>query len=412
MGKRALTRLIGTLTAILTVAASGAATSQTAPVEVLNSQVQLGDLFAEQHLHVITAPDSATAATAATGDSLTATGENQNLHVTSTQSLRATSAALTSIAADQGAGALLSATTAAVGNTATLGTCCGLVSGTATQTVTNAGQTTADTYVGTSAGPTGQVSADSSAVANTQGWEVVNGTTQPVAIQTNQGLVHAYVNATICCVSGGSGYSATAVGDNVTVDATNASVDAQVNQTQSDGPVQATILVNQTSASDLTAAATASANNINIAADSGTTSLASSQSNASSVSANSSVQLESWSGAATVSAYGVGNSALAANAGPQTNMTTSQTNSGDVTASASFTGGDGGAAGVAATAVGNAASGYACPSCQGGVGANNTQVNSGPVHAATTATVTGGASVNGQASAIGNSATFQVKSGH
>jgi hypothetical protein len=414
MGKRALTRLTGTLTAILTVAISGAATSQTAQVQVLNSQVQLGDVFSQQQLHVTTPPDTATAATSAVGDSFTATGENQNLQATSIQTLGAKSAALTSLVADRGAGTLVGATTSAVGNTATFGTCCGLVSGSATQTVTSAGQTTADSYVGTGGGPTGQVSVDSSAVANTQGWEVVNGTTQPSAIQSNQGLVRAYVNATICCVSGPSGYAATAVGNNVTVDATNSSVNAQATQDQATAPVQATVLVNQTTAGDFISAATATANNINIAADTGTTSLASTQTNGSAVSADNEVQLQTWSGTATVSSYSVGDSAIASNSGPQTNMTVSQTNNGDVSATASFTGGDmtSGGVNLVSTAVGNAASGYACPSCKGGVGANNTQVNNGGVHASSAATFTGATSVNAQASAVGNTATYQVKSGH
>jgi hypothetical protein len=419
MGKRALTRLTGTLIAILTVATSGAATSQTAPtqgaqVQVLNSQVQLGDVFSQQQLHVTTSPDIATAATSSVGNSFTATGENQNLQATSTQTLGAKSAALTSLVANQGADTLVGATTSAVGNTATFGTCCGLVSGSARQIVTSAGQTTADSYVGTGGGPTGQVSVDSSAVANTQGWEVVNGTTQLSATQSNQGLVRAYVNATICCVSGPSGYAATAVGNNVTVDATKSSVNAQATQDQATAPVQATVLVNQTTTGDFISAATATANNINIAADTGTTSLTSTQTNSSAVSADNEVQLQAWSGTATVSSYGVGNSAIASNAGPQTNMTVSQTNNGDVSATASFTGGDATSGGVnlVSTAVGNAASGYACPSCQGGVGANNTQVNNGGVRATSTATVNGAATVNTQASAVGNTATYQVKSGH
>ena len=105
---------------------------------MLNSQVQLGDVFSQQQLHVTTPPDTATAATSSVGNSFTATAENQNLQATSTQTLGAKSAALTSLVADHGADTLVGATTSAVGNTTTLGTCCGVVSGSARQTVTNA----------------------------------------------------------------------------------------------------------------------------------------------------------------------------------------------------------------------------------------------------------------------------------
>ena len=64
---------------------------------------------------------------------------------------------------------------------------------------------------------------------------------------------------------------------------------------------------------------------------------------------------------------------------------------------------------VAAEAVGNSVTGYACSQCDGQMDVTNAQTNSGNVSATATTTIRGnGRSVATGANAIGNSATFYV----
>ena len=61
------------------------------------------------------------------------------------------------------------------------------------------------------------------------------------------------------------------------------------------------------------------------------------------------------------------------------------------------------------TSVGNAVTGYACSQCGGDVNVNNNQTNSGNVTATATTTINGsGRNVIAGANAVGNAATFYV----
>ena len=64
---------------------------------------------------------------------------------------------------------------------------------------------------------------------------------------------------------------------------------------------------------------------------------------------------------------------------------------------------------MSATAVGNAAQGLVCSTCDGGVGITNTQSNSGSVRASASYRGPATGSVVGAASAVGNTATFTVR---
>ncbi len=100
---------------------------------------------------------------------------------------------------------------------------------------------------------------------------------------------------------------------------------------------------------------------------------------------------------------------MAANAGPTTELSNTQTNTNGTEATASFTGGNGYDASASATAVANAVTGFACSDCGGVLTATNSQTNSGGVGAAASVTITGSnRSVNSVATATGNSATFYV----
>lgn len=119
-----------------------------------------------------------------------------------------------------------------------------------------------------------------------------------------------------------------------------------------------------------------------------------------------------FTGALSASSYGVGNSAVAHNAGADARFVTDQSNSGAVTAYTAVAGGGGvGATGVS-MAVGNMASGAVCAACgPASLVADNRQTNAGAIVAATTMVSGGVSHVVGAATAVGNAATYTVR-GH
>jgi hypothetical protein len=119
-----------------------------------------------------------------------------------------------------------------------------------------------------------------------------------------------------------------------------------------------------------------------------------------------------FTGALSASSYGVGNSAVAQNAGADGRFVTDQSNSGRVTAYTAVAGTGGvGATGVS-MAVGNMASGVVCTTCgPATLVAANRQTNAGLITASTTMVSGGAGHVVGAATAVGNAATYSVR-GH
>jgi len=115
-------------------------------------------------------------------------------------------------------------------------------------------------------------------------------------------------------------------------------------------------------------------------------------------------------GSAASIAYGVGNSFMAGNFGAETLIDAVQLNEGGgVEVIADFTGAEGYDASSTATAIGNAATGYACSDCQGRIVATSQQVNNADVSATGSVNVTGYArSATGVANAVGNTASYYV----
>ncbi|WP_417497945.1 holdfast anchor protein HfaD [Maricaulis sp.] len=109
----------------------------------------------------------------------------------------------------------------------------------------------------------------------------------------------------------------------------------------------------------------------------------------------------------TLSAEGVGNSAVISNIGADAFMGLDQTNDGAVNAATTFTGGAGGVALASATAFGNAATTYVCSECPVTAYGNMNQTNNAAISSVVTGQMTSGSMLSGTATAIGNSATFQ-----
>ena len=398
------------LTAILLSAAATSLIPSGAFAQASNqttvNQVQLGDVFAQQTINVTEAPNGVSAATTAIANAATGIGSGAAMDYEATQQLSADSHAIGTANVAGGYSSGLYVTTSANGNTGTAGTCCAATTGNVNQNIGGYHAVTAESYANTG-GYTDTVSVDSAAVGNTQGWEAVNGSVNSTTTQVHYGTTDAQTSANIAAANEAS-YSATAVANNVTTDLTNSSANQTVSQDTYGYEDTANVSVMQGYGTDVAAAATSTANNINVTSDGGDVSLNADQRDGKPVIATSSVNIDNWSGGATSSAYGVANSAIVSNAGPNTTVNATQNAIGPVTVTASLTGGAGGDGLASATGVGNAVSGYACASCNGVVRGSATQTSAGGV--STTATVTGGTmnSATGISTAIGNTATFVV----
>ena len=406
MRAAAKTRPAGTSAAILTCALlSAAATSvafaQDAPAsvgrDVINGQVQLGDVFADQRIVVTTAEQTVNAATAV-GNIASATGVGGDLSFTSTQTNAGAIKATATTQADD----------SATGNAGTAGTCCGAISGSSHQTsgdkdVTAGGYLDVATYAYA-------LSNDAAAVGNTQGWLTSNGAVRALSEQRLTGSVVADASSRSGEVETLAGTSATAVGNDVTASGTGASsVDLVTDQANSGFAVTATVTGQHAAGDEVAGQATATSNNVTIENEGGASLSAHTQVSSAAVTADAAYGLGTWN-SATVASYGVGNSVYASNIGAQTELGIDQTNTGAVTGKASLVASSGGGdTYVSATAVGNAAQGLVCSTCDGGVGISNSQNNSGAVRAVASYHGPATGSVVGAASAVGNTATFTVR---
>lgn len=418
MPARAKTRTAGRATsALLSLWLCAAATSAPAQTDApqasqaINGQVQLGDVIANQSLHVESADDQAAGEAVALGNTASAVGQNADLAFTSTQRVGEVLVnANSAVQVDKSAGDLLNNIASATGNTSTAGTCCGATTGSTSQTVDPGAVIYANGFSNAGA-LSAQASADSTAIGNTHGWESANGSVDASSSQAQGGKVSADNGVSLPVgTSGEGGYSATAVSNDVSATATNASsVALRTNQTVTGAGTHADVQATQDGGDTVLTQATATGNNVTVVADGGSAALTDAQANDAEVTAQSDLRLNGWN-SASASAYGVGNSALMDNTGYGTSVANTQSNTGAVTVAASLTGGSGGEGQVAATAVGNAVSAYACATCNGGVEAKSTQVNSGAIHATSTFTAGAVGSAGSAASAIGNTAAFQVRS--
>ena len=375
----------------------------------LNEQVQLGDVVAGQTLNVQQATTGASAVTTSVANAVSAGATNADLAFQSSQSASGAVAANTSVLVNGGGSQYLIGSTSATGNTATASTCCGTLSGTSTQNLTGPGVgATSDVYHGGYAATT---SVDATALGNTQGWNTNSGVINATSNQSSSGGVSAVNTATVQATDSAS-YTATSVANDVEAYGASSPVTLTVNQSQS-GVTQAIAANAQDYGEDAASTTSAVANNFNVYSDSYGNFIDATQANTGAVNVSNNQTVGTWYGTTATTGYGVGNSTVVANAGSYTQATTDQNNAGAITVNASLYGGslgDGGAAYVSATGVGNAVSAYACAICNGTISAHNRQVNSGSVHAGAALTAQNVTTASGVASAVGNTASYDVVS--
>ena len=384
---------------------AGAATSQ-----IVNNQVQLGDVFATQQLDVVTASSDTTAVTTATGNSLGGTVQSGDLDIQSHQSVAGAVAAQTvvNIAAD--GGDTTSMTTAATGNTGDAGIDSGgTLSGNFVQTSTSA-SISGESQLNAQDAQTGNAAFAVQAIANSQGFGATDSTVNATVGQSSTSNAVANGGAVVGFIPGDASFSAAAVGNNVTSVGVGASTQTLgVTQSQAGDLVQGAQFTNLGTSQNTNTSATATGNNVNATNEQGAFTVGVNQDNQSFVHAQA-VETSFEFGGASTSAFGVGNSTLAGNFGPSIVLNNTQVSGANgVEATASFTGDSGFDSFTSATAMGNAAIGFACSACGGVMTVHNSQTNLGDAGATATTTLTSGArSVRGTATAVGNNGTFYV----
>jgi hypothetical protein len=393
-----------------TLAATVVHTAATSQSIVLNDQMQSGDIFAGQTLNVVDVSDSSALVTAAGGNDFTGSVVGSTAAVTSNQSLTGDVRAEGIMNVDGGSGASTVISVAATGNSGESNvTNVGTITGTTTQTVGAVEVTALGEYVGPNA-RTGGLTSSVQAVANSQGYGVQDSDTDVVVNQSSAALTQADGGGTLQYTDGTALFSALGTSNNVTAVGTNVSNQRMViNQSMTGERTQASVYAAAGNAQDINAQATATANNVSATGVGGEHNLTIDQTNTAYL--RSEVDLTSFQfGSASANAYGVGNSVMAGNFGPDITLNNTQVNSGgSIEVISRFTGDNGYDAYTTATAVGNAVTGYACSDCQGRMTINNSQRNASDISATGVATTTGShRSVSSVATATGNTGSFYV----
>ena len=397
------------MAAAIPLLTAGAATSQSS--SATNDQTQSGAIDSEQTLNVETVTDQTTATTTATGNAFSGAVASGALDVESSQELQGPVTANAVLNVDTNISQTTTVATTATGNAGesdALGG--GALTGTITQDIGAPVLVRANDQIEGASAQGGDISAATSATANTQGLGTDGGSINVGVTQTSLASVEADGGAVLEYSPGTATFSAVAVGNNVTSTGTNDSTQTlDISQTMNGDHTQATKFIAFGNGQVVDASASASADNIAIANDAGPVDATTSQDNEGYVRAQVDTSAYEF-GQASGTAMGVGNSLVAAESGRSLSLADSQVNNGAgvqvITTVEGTTGYD--LAG-SSSAFGNSATGYACTTCGGQISVANTQLNTTGVGASTTITLAGSArSVTATANAVGNSATFYV----
>ena len=373
----------------------GAATSQTTPSTVLNTQVQFGDVFSEQTLNVETVTDYTSANTTATGNLYSAATDSSGLDIRSNQTSSGDVLANTLVNVETHSGAQTYLSTTASGNLGDANVYAGTLTAVFNQTVT-ASTLKANSQVEAAEAETGEVAAATQAVANTQTLGISYGAAGVRVNQANAGDVYADGGAIYGYVAGSAELTAGAMGNNIALSGDGGSgVRIVGDQRNTADTVQAAHFTAYGQAQDARTTAIAAANDFNAVNQGYLLDATVNQANQAYVRAQAEGSAANFGAGAAV-ANGVGNNAVMGAIG------------GGVEAVAAFTGGEGYDGLASASASGNAAVGYACSQCSGRMTVDNSQTNTTDIGAAATASLTAGRSISGVANAVGNTATYYV----
>lgn len=393
-------------------AAATEAAAQTPPQDnslVLNNQLQLGDVFADQTLNVVDSQDQVTVGTTANGNEFSGAVENGAVTVRSTQDMRGDSVATTSVTLGGDTSGPVAVNSNAGGNYLAASGYDADVTVEATQRNTG-GLVGAQTEVGDEnarllAGGVVSATATSNTTSLYGEGSFVRGTVE----QSSDATVRAYSRLDSQYVPAAAEVQAQAMGNAIGVNSGQTSgQNLGFDQTSTGDFIEAEASANTGNGWDLAARARAVGNYANSYNSGGSVEVGSAQDNSSFIRSAATTTAYDY-GRAQAYASGAGNQLSVGNNDIFVEIDTTQINTGGVDVSANFSGTNGYDVYVGAEAVGNAVTGYACSECQGYLEARNTQTNSGDVSAQASTIVAGSnRAVISSATATGNSATFYV----
>jgi hypothetical protein len=393
------------------VAATEAA-AQTPPQDntlVLNNQLQLGDVFADQTLNVVDSQDQVTAGTTATGNNASGSVENGAITVRSNQDMRGDSVATTTATLGGDTSGPVAIQSTANGNYLAVSAYDADLTVEAVQRNTG-GLVSATTEVGDEtarllAGGVVAANAGSNTTALYGQGSVVGGSVE----QSSSATVRAYSRLDSQYVPAGADVTAQATVNALGVNSVQTSgQNLGIDQTSSGDFVEAEASANTGNGWNLASRARAVANSANLYNSGGSVVTTSRQDNSAFVRAAATTTAYDY-GRAQAYARGAANELSVGNNDIYVEIDNTQINTGGVDVSARFSGTNGYDVYVGTEAVGNTVTGYACSECRGYLEARNTQTNSGDVSAQASTVVAGSnRAVISSATATGNSATFYV----
>lgn len=393
-------------------AAATEAAAQTPPQDntiVLNQQLQLGDVFADQTLNVVDSQDQVTAGTTTTGNNASGSVENGAITVQSDQDMRGDSVATTTATLGGDTSGPVAIQSNANGNYLAVSAYDADLTVEATQRNTG-GVVRATTEVGDEnarllAGGLVAANAGSNTTALYGEGSVLSGSIE----QSSSATVQAYSRLDSQYAPAETNVTAQATVNAIGVNSVQTSgQDLAIDQTSSGDFIEAEASANTGNGWDLAARARAVANSANLYNAGGSVVTTSNQDNSAFVRAAATTTAYDY-GRAQAYARGAANELSVGNNDIYVEIDNTQINTGGVDVSATFSGTNGYDVYVGAEAVGNAVTGYACSECQGYLEARNSQTNSGDVSAQASTVVAGSnRAVISSATATGNSATFYV----
>lgn len=389
---------------------SAPALAQDAPVSMVEiDQVQLDDTISLLTVEIPGHVRAASSTVTATGNTAAALVTQGDIDADIAQAQDGAAGATNKIFG--GSARETVATTTAYGNAATGGTWNGDTYYRADQ-VSN-GNIEAATVVDMDR--TGIVVDTTTAIANVSSPMNENGRMEAFQTQEANGSVTAFSETGIDRVKRAASFATVAGGNAVSsTGSTTTNLTGAVQTTRAGETISARTFVDIGEARDVLATTTGFGNSATLHNEWGYATLGREgselfQGNDATIGSETYVTLNSWSGVATSSAYGVGNAATVSNIGSDTGLFAIQNNYGDVTSIASLNGGAGTGTGVlTSTAIGNAATATLCNICgDAALQGRTQQLNHGAVVAQGSIHMGASGTVIGAATAVGNSATYQ-----
>jgi len=407
-------RLAGTIAATaLCVAAATEAAAQTPPPEggaiVLNGQLFEGDVFSHQTLNVVDAQEQVTVSTSAQGNSASAAVENGAIAVQSDQDMRGSAVASTDMTLGGDTDGLVTATTQAGGNYLAVSAYDADLAVDAVQSNTGDLVSATSQLGEDDARLLGGAVINASAISNTVAMYGEGSAVSGTIDQSSSATVRAYDRIETQYIPAEAGVSSQAIVNAIAVNSGQTSgQDLGIVQTSSGDFVEAESSANAGNAWDLAGRAQAAANQAVLYNEGGSVVVEADQNNNAFVRSAATTTAYDY-GRAEAHAQGAGNELSVGNNDIYIEIDSTQFNSGGVDVTATFSGTNGYDVYVGADAVGNSVTGYACSECAGYLEARNDQTNTGDVSATASTTVAGsGRAVITGANATGNSATFYV----